>query len=278
MPGSCLGLALVETLRATLTIITSATSLRPRSVLPTPTKFDGKPYRFKTWLPTINAKIAVDGQAIGDDTAKFYFVWDNLEPQIQAMVLPQLSDAEEREHEPLPAYIARFKRILHEAKGRDWPAAVKITTFRQGLNASIQRSLDSQLLLPDKYPEFLQATQRLATRSATYSSHSAPAQPRAEKMDLSAAEALNINTIDVAEVTHAAYTTRAQKARCCVRCGSQTHWVQSCPRLPQTPAAAKPPAIKHQTLWEPDEYDYHEYETSNDSSDDNCDLVRELSL
>ncbi|KAF2188714.1 hypothetical protein K469DRAFT_703320 [Zopfia rhizophila CBS 207.26] len=222
-----------QTLRATLTIIASATSLRPRSVLPTPTKFDGKPYRFKTWLPTINAKIAVDGQAIGDDTAKFYFV----------MVLPQLSDAEER-----------------------------------GLNASIQRSLDSQLLLPDKYPEFLQATQRLAIRSAIYSSHSAPAQPRAEKMDLSAVEALNINTINVAEVTHAAYTTRAQKAGCCVRCGLQTHWVQSYPRLPQTPAAAKPPAIKHQTLWEPDEYDYHEYETSNDSSDDNCDLVRELSL
>ena len=63
-----------QTLRATITIIASATSSRPRSVLPTPTKFNGKPYRFKTWLPTIKAKIAVDRQAIGDNTAKFYFI------------------------------------------------------------------------------------------------------------------------------------------------------------------------------------------------------------
>jgi hypothetical protein len=259
----------IQTLRATLSIIANTTTTtRPRAVLPIPTKFDGKQYRFKTWLPTIKAKIAVDGQAIGDETAKFYFVWDNLEPSIQAMVLPQLANAEEngqwnweeiihqlervytnpnetreaqqaihkvkqQENEQLTAYIARFERILHEAKGRDWPPAVKISTFRQGLNASIQRALDSQLQLPDQYPEFLQATQRLATRSATYSGSRTAPTTQHDKMDLSA---VGINTVELATVDTRAKAVSPQqreqwrRAGCCVRCGSQNHWVQSCPK------------------------------------------------
>ena len=103
-------------------------------------------------------------------------------------------------------------------------------------------------------------------------------------MDLSTVDTLNINTFDVAEVTHA---TRAQsvppsqrlqwrKAGYCVRCGSPTHWVQSCPILPPAPAAAMP--TKTLTLWEPD--DYHAYETEDDDDDSagNCDLVHELTL
>ena len=43
-------------------------------MLPTPTKFDGKPYRFKTWLPTIKAKMRVDRTSIGEDIARFYYV------------------------------------------------------------------------------------------------------------------------------------------------------------------------------------------------------------
>jgi len=54
-----------------------------------------------------------------------------------------LHKVKQQDSEPLLAYIARFKRILHEAKGRDWLAAVKISTFRQGLNQLIQRALDS---------------------------------------------------------------------------------------------------------------------------------------
>ena len=55
--------------------------------------------------------------------------------------------------------------MLYQAQGKDWPEAVKITTLRAGLNSSIQHSLDNQLLLPDTYPEFLQAVQRLSSQS-----------------------------------------------------------------------------------------------------------------
>jgi hypothetical protein len=311
-----------QALRSTISLITPT---HTKTVLPPPTKFDGKPYRFKTWLPSIKAKITVDGEAIGNDMARFYYVWDNLEPTVQATVLPLLADAEERtqwdyqeilqqlqrvytnpnevreaqqalhkirqnDSEPLPAYIARYERILYEAKGRDWPAAVKISTFRQGLNASIQRALDGQLMLPDDYPAFLQAVQRLASRTATYT-HT----PKPDAMDISAVEPICINTIDRVPASPRARSVpppcrdRWRKAGKCVRCGSTAHWVQSCPYLPAVdkaavaavqpskrvvPAAAVQPAGRQ--LYYPS--DYSEHETEDDDSDDNCDLVYELSL
>ena len=69
-------------------------SSRPRQQLPEPSRFDGKPHHFRTWLPMIRAKIRVDGEAMGDTIARFYYVYGNLETNVQAMVLPQLADAE----------------------------------------------------------------------------------------------------------------------------------------------------------------------------------------
>src|SRR3954447_8316009 len=72
-----------------------SSSSRPKPHLPDPQKFDGKSHRFRVWLPEIKAKLRVDGEAIGDNTARFYYVYGNLEPTVQAMVLPQLSQVEE---------------------------------------------------------------------------------------------------------------------------------------------------------------------------------------
>ena len=63
----------VQALQATVNLLAAPAS-RPKPALPIPTKFDGKAPRFKTWLPTIKAKIRVDGQAIGDNVARFYFI------------------------------------------------------------------------------------------------------------------------------------------------------------------------------------------------------------
>jgi len=43
----------------------------------------------------IKAKLRVDGAAIGDSIAQFYYVYFALESKVQAMVLPQLSRAKE---------------------------------------------------------------------------------------------------------------------------------------------------------------------------------------
>jgi hypothetical protein len=51
-------------------------------------KFDGKAYRFDTWLPAIKAKLRVDGVALGDSIAQFYYIYDRLELIVQSIVLP----------------------------------------------------------------------------------------------------------------------------------------------------------------------------------------------
>ena len=126
---------------------------------------------FDSWLPSIKVKLHVDGEAIGDAMAQFYYVYLNLESQVQATVLPQLTMAEEKEIwdfntileqlkrvfdnpnkvqeaedrlftlkqglESIPNYIAKFERVLYKAKGQDWPDVNKISTFRNGLSSTI---------------------------------------------------------------------------------------------------------------------------------------------
>ena len=108
------------------------------------------PHKFDTWLPSIRAKLQVDGEVIGDATAQFYYVYLNLNSHVQAIVLPQLSQADETSYDynmildqlirvydnlnkvqeaedklyalkqgtnSLYAYIAKFERILYEARG-----------------------------------------------------------------------------------------------------------------------------------------------------------------
>ena len=152
-------------------LLKSTKPSRLKPVLPDPEKFNGQPYKFDTWLPSIRAKLRVDGEAIGDAVAQFYYVYLNLESPVQAMVLPQLASAEEKEiwdhktilqqlkrvydnpnkvqeaedklyalkqgTDSVPAYIAKFERILYEAKGQDWPDVNKISTFRNGLSSTI---------------------------------------------------------------------------------------------------------------------------------------------
>jgi hypothetical protein len=193
--------AVISTLQAQLLAL-SNTSVqpRPRPVLPDPAKFDGKAYHFDTWLPSIKAKLRVDGTALGDSIAQFYYVYDRLESTVQSTVLPQLAraeedevwsyqsildqlsraydnpnktqEAEERLHrieqgtDSVSAYILRFERQLYEAKGHKWSDDRKIATFRYGLSSTIKNRLATQLELPNKYSRFLRVVQQLSSRSA----------------------------------------------------------------------------------------------------------------
>ncbi|OQD60028.1 hypothetical protein PENPOL_c031G04805 [Penicillium polonicum] len=70
-----------------------SSSKRPKSSLPDPEKFTGQSFKYDTWDALIRVKLAIDGPAIGDSTAQFYYVFLNLLSQVQAMVLPQLATA-----------------------------------------------------------------------------------------------------------------------------------------------------------------------------------------
>jgi hypothetical protein len=63
----------INTLSQTVTslraeVLSLRTSARPKPTLPDPDKFDGKAYHFDTWLPSIKAKLWINGPAIGNTT------------------------------------------------------------------------------------------------------------------------------------------------------------------------------------------------------------------
>ena len=86
--------ALLEQQQSTIQALQTRTVAYPKPRLPDPKEFDGKAFRYDTWLPSIRAKLRVDGQAIGDAVAQFYYVYLNLEPLVQSTVLLQLVAAE----------------------------------------------------------------------------------------------------------------------------------------------------------------------------------------
>jgi len=143
----------IQRQRDELALLRTRTNQRPKPSLPDPEKFTGQAHKFDTWLPLIKAKLRVDGTAIGDAVAQFYYVYLNLDSHVQAMVLPQLGQAEEDKDWNYKAilsqlsrvydnpnkvqeaedrlyalkqgsdsalvYIAKFERVLYEARGQD---------------------------------------------------------------------------------------------------------------------------------------------------------------
>lgn len=290
-----------QALRARLEAIQHPTSSRPKPALPDPEKFTGHTLKFDTWLPSIKAKLRVDHAAIGDSIAQFYYVYLNLDSSVQAMVLPQLAQAEEsgvwnynsildqlaRVHdnpnkiieaedklhhlkqgssESVAAYIAKFERVLYEARGQDWPDASKISTFRQGLSSSIRSRLAQQLNLPRTYEDFLRIVQQLASNSS-YSSTPHASQPaRQERHDPMDLNQIQLNTLEVLPSSPRAPSISSvqrekyrQEGRC-VRCGSSDHWVENCRFHPHSPN----PYRRRQTA--------KRIPASNQGSDDDTDV------
>lgn len=252
-------------------ILSNRASAKPKASLPDPEKFNGQAHKFDTWLPSIRAKLRVDGTAIGDATAQFYYVYLNLDSHVQAMVLPQLSQADKTSHDyntildqltrvydnpnkvqeaedklyalkqgtdSLHAYIAKFERVLYEARGQDWPDVNKISTFRNGLNSTLRNRLAQQLNLPREYSDFVRIIQQLAGRSSSATALPAPypsssnSNRHGEPMDL------NVITLDQryprARSTSPERRQQYRDEGRCVRCGSDEHWIKDCLLQPFT--------------------------------------------
>ncbi len=91
--------------------------------------------------------------------------------------MDRLHRIEQSSGESIPNYIAKFERLLYEAKGHNWDDDRKISAFRFRLNATIKNRLAQQLELPSTYPKFLQAVQKLSSRSGTILAPAAPSGP-----------------------------------------------------------------------------------------------------
>ena len=252
-------------------------SPRPRQVLPEPDRFSGRVKDWDAWALTMRAKLRVDGAAIGDENAQFYYVYSSLGTNIQSMVLAFIQRAEKQcnwnpsqllDHlerifddpnkakkagqrlrelqqgtRPLPAYLPRFETTLFEAGADSWPDDAKITTLIGGLNKEIKQRLGGQLHLPTNYNEFVRVLLALGDQvnvgSARYGNNS---------MDWEQTKTA------VAKIAPAVSTTQRQKWRDngkCVRCGSSDHWVQKCkyqPTRSRSSSASSERTCRVQTL------------------------------
>jgi hypothetical protein len=289
----------INSLRAELDTIKSKSSRRPKPSLPDPDKFTGSALKFDTWLPSIKAKLRIDGEAIGDSVAQFYYVYLNLDSSVQAMVLPQLMQAEESElwdyntilnqlsrvydnpnkiqeaedkllslrqdSDPIAVYIAKFERILYEARGQDWPDVTKISTFRKGLNTTLRNRLVQQLNLPRTYPEFLRVVQQLAGHSFSSPVSNPLATTTNAARNIKPTDAMDLSTVSInnLQLDPAPKSTSYKDQGRCLRCGASEHWVKNCP-FPK-PVTKAP---EHR-LWAENELKALEarYEDSNSDSD-----------
>jgi hypothetical protein len=230
-------------------------------------------YKFDTWLPSIKAKLRVNGTAIGDATAQFYYVYLNLDSHVQAMVLPQLSYAESTQswdyntildqlsrvydnpnkqqeaedklytlkqgNDSLPVYIAKFERTLYEAGGQSWPDVNKISSFRNGLNSAIRSRLAQQLTLPRVYSEFLRTAQQLSSKTAAppYATTPKIANDPMDVSELTIGAVTPMTTLIGATSSNLIVRPNYRQSGQCFRCGSYEHQVKNC-SLPRVTIAA----------------------------------------
>lgn len=176
---------------------TNSSTTKPKAVLPDTEKFAGTALTWDTWHPSIQAKLRVDGAALGGSEAQFFYVYSRLESKVQALIMPQLSQAEDskiynpqeiisqlarlyddphkvREAEDklqvlkmgdsdhLSAFLAKFERLLYTAKANKWGDNTKIAILRRALNRSVRNKLDTQIMVPGDYDAFVKMLLQLA--------------------------------------------------------------------------------------------------------------------
>jgi len=263
----------------------NAAQTRARVRLPDPPKFDGKPHTLRTWLPSIRAKLRSD-QLDGADA--FDYVWDRLEQPQQASILHLREQSEEdsdwdpeqifsffqrlchnpREHqeaiqrfsqirqrddESIIAYLARFERLLFEARASSWPEISRITTLHRGLRQSLRQKLEesNDSLFSLSYNQYVEAIQSVDRRSKRFqtsppdqsSQPSQPSQPRrnrfSQQMDvdpITVRVARPVLTPGSKSRSSSTSSTASAERRLyrldndlCLCCGSAAHWIEGCP-------------------------------------------------
>ena len=140
----------------------------------------------------------------------------------------------------IPAYVAKFERVLYEARGQDWPDVNKISTFWNGLNSVIRNRLAQQLNPPRKYPDFVLVVQQLAgqtsqapTSGSNGSGNHQNHYHHGEPMEVGIINAIHVlsppqRARSISPTLRGQYRLQGR----CVRCGSYDHWVRSCPLQP----------------------------------------------
>lgn len=159
--------------------------------LPTPEQFTG--VKWDTWKTYAQAKIHIDGTAIGSLEAHYWYLYSCLGSNIKSLFLPptdpaaasptylleslervyqdpnkadkavdRLAKMTQMQEEGFSAYLGRFERTLFEAEAQGLPDLAKISALRTGLSVNLKKRLEVQLILPSRYEDFVKALHQLS--------------------------------------------------------------------------------------------------------------------
>ncbi|KAA8646596.1 uncharacterized protein ATNIH1004_008029 [Aspergillus tanneri] len=226
----------------------------PRSRLPDPPRFNGKPYTLRTWLPSIKAKLRSD-QLVGADA--FDYVWDRLEQSQQASVLHLRQSAEENQLWDPEVIFSFFQRLCHNPREQQ-EAIQRFTSIQQ----RDDESLIAYLARFERLSYEANSTDR-RTRPSPKSAPKPALTPNTDPMDTDPVRVnsvkINPNPVHVGSVrvaraaspvlsdsSHESTTSDRRRFRLannlCLYCGSNDHWIADCDaRSTLSDTSEKPP-------------------------------------
>lgn len=263
-------LGIVDELKAQVQELTSRT--KGKQVLPGVREFSGKAKDWDVWSMSMKAKLRVDGAAIGNKEAQFFYVYSSLSTKVQALMLPVVQKGgEDEEWDPdtlvnhlrrtyddpnkkkkagqslielsqgnthVSVYIPQFERVLFEAGADTWPDDAKITTLVSGLNRGIRHRIDSQASIPITYNNFVRMLQTLGNQFGEGNGNGNGNNGNVSNGNGSNGNGKGNSGMDwvrTAGVATAVSKEKRQQWRDqgrCVRCGSKDHWIKDCSHRP----------------------------------------------
>ncbi|KAK3948239.1 hypothetical protein QBC32DRAFT_222434, partial [Pseudoneurospora amorphoporcata] len=87
---------------------------KPKSSLLNINKFIRVNYSFETWLPNLRAKLYIDSNAISNNKAQFFYIYNKLDNKIQVLVMPQLQQTSDSNSFNSKELIDQLNRIFDD--------------------------------------------------------------------------------------------------------------------------------------------------------------------
>ncbi|KAK3948855.1 hypothetical protein QBC32DRAFT_373249 [Pseudoneurospora amorphoporcata] len=195
------------------TLKASESSSQPKLVLPHLNKFLGDKKDLDTWIYTAESKLHVDGRAIGDLKAQFYYLYSSLSPSVRRTLF---AFAQFFLANRTPAQLLEKFRVNYGEVNQDKKAGLELLSLKQKSRESISsfllRRLREKPEYPDSYSDLCSYLRKLDAN--TFLESSAPANYGAAYEN--GGELMHIDA------------TRKKQGKCAA-CGSPDHWARECP-------------------------------------------------
>ena len=228
-----------------------------KPVLPHLDKFSGKRDEFDIWIYAAEAKLHVDGHAIGDLEAQFYYLYSSLSPAVRRSVFAfaqvpanrtpaqllekfrvdygepnkdkkaafELSLLKQKDKEPISKFLIRFEELFYRAKGNTWPDDAILGLLFSFLNDEWLKRLREYPEAPDKYLELCTYFRKFDGNYYFFGNSGQGSNSRSPAVyDVGGGEPIDFIATRVTE----SQRKRWKKKNACTACGSPNYWSKDC--------------------------------------------------